>query len=94
MIEVIAKGFDHVLRAGVKLFLWVMNALETSLREPLQSLGIHGSLQTLILMMIPILMIVAVVKFFGGIIRAFVVVVLVLVLAHVTYSLFTGVGGP
>jgi len=38
-------------------------------------------------------MIVAVVKFFGGIIRAFVVVVLALVLAHVAYALFTGVPG-
>jgi hypothetical protein len=88
MIEVIASGFDHVIRAAVKLFLWVMNSLEASLREPLQSLGIHGSLQTLILMMIPILMIVAVVKFFGGIIRSFVVVVLVLMLMHVAYALF------
>ncbi len=87
MIEVLAKGFDHVLQAGIKLFLWVMNSLEGSLREPLQSLGIHGALQTLILM------IVAVVKFFGGIIRAFVVVVLALVLAHVAYALFTGVPG-
>jgi hypothetical protein len=93
MIEVLAKGFDHVVQAGIKLFLWVMNSLEGALREPLQSLGIHGALQTLILMMIPILMIVAVVKFFGGIIRAFVVVVLALVLAHVAYALFTGVPG-
>ncbi len=93
MIQVIAKGFDHVLRAGVKIFLWVMNSLEASLREPLQALGIHGALQTLILMMIPILMIVAVVKFFAGVIRAFVVVVLILVLAHVTYALFAGVPG-
>jgi hypothetical protein len=90
MIQVIANGFDHVLRAAVKLFLWVMNSLEGALREPLQSLGIHGALQTLILMMIPILMLVAVVKFFGGFIRALVVVVLLLVLAHVAYALVAG----
>ena len=93
MVEEIAHVFDHILTAAVRLFLTVMNALESALRGPLQTVGIHGSLQTLILMMIPILMIVVVVKLFGGFIRLMLLLILVLVLAHVTFTLFhVGVG--
>jgi hypothetical protein len=90
LIDILAKAFDHVLTAGLRIFLAAMNAIENALRGPLQSIGIHGSLQTLILMMIPILTIVAVVKLFGGIFRFVFLVVLVLVLAHVTWSLIYG----
>jgi hypothetical protein len=67
-----------------------MTSLENALRGPLQSVGIKGALQTLILMMIPVLTIVAVVKLFGGIVRLVVVVILVLVLAHILYPLVAG----
>ena len=93
MIEEIAHVFDHILSAAVRLFLTAMNAIENGLRGPLQTIGIHGSLQTLILMMIPVLMIVVVVKLFGGFIRLMLLLILVLVLAHVTFALFhAGVG--
>jgi hypothetical protein len=90
IVDVIARSFDQVLSAGLKLFLGLMNFMEGALRGPLQAIGIHGSLQTLILMMIPILTIVAAVKLFGGIVRAVFVIVLLLVLIHVTWPLVVG----
>ena len=89
IVDLIARSFDRVLNAGLRLFLGMMNFLETALRGPLQSIGIHGALQTLILMMIPILMIVAVAKLFGGILRSLILIVLVLVLIHVTWPIFS-----
>ena len=91
-LDLVARSFDQVLNAGLKLFLGLMTFLEGALRAPLQSIGIHGSLQTLVLMMIPILTIVAAVKLFGGLVRAVLVIVLLLVLLHVTWPIF--VGGP
>ncbi len=90
VIDVVAKAFDHVLRGAIHLFLLVTTAIENSLRGPLDVIGIKGALQTLILMMIPILILVAVVKLFGGFFRALIVIVLVLVLLHVAWPLVTG----
>ena len=94
LLEFIARLFDRILNAGVKLFIAVMNTIEGALRQPLQTIGIHGSLQTLILMMIPLMMIVAVVKLFGGIFRLLLLIVLILVLLHTTLPLFHGSGSP
>jgi hypothetical protein len=90
IIDLIATTFDRILNAALHLFLVTMTSLENALRGPLQSVGIKGALQTLILMMIPVLTIVAVVKLFGGIVRLVVVVILVLVLAHILYPLVAG----
>ncbi len=87
-VDLVARSFDRVLNAGLRLFLGMMNFVEQALRTPLQTIGIHGALQTLVLMMIPLLTIVAVVKLFGGAVRTLVVVVLVLVLVHVSWPLF------
>ncbi len=90
IVQIVANAFDHVLRGGVHLFLIVTAAIENGLRGPLDAIGIKGALQTLILMMIPILIIVAVVKFFGGFLRGLIVIILVLVLIHVSWPLVTG----
>ena len=86
-IDLIARAFDRVLNAGLRLFFGLMNFLEESLRGPLQAIG---PLQTLILMMIPVLIIVAAAKLFAGLVRAVVIVILILVLVHVTWPLITG----
>ena len=91
-LDLIARSFDRVLNAALRLFEGLMTFMEAALRGPLQAIGIHGSLQTLILMMIPILTIVAAVKLFGGAVRALFVIVLVLVLLHVSWPLLTGNG--
>ncbi len=90
VVDLIARSFDRVLNAGLRLFLAMMNFIESGLRTPLQAAGIHGALQTLVLAMIPLLTIVAVVKLFGGIVRALVVIVLALVLVHMAWPLFAG----
>jgi hypothetical protein len=91
IVDLVAKAFDRVLMGALHLFLVVTTAIENSLRGPLDVLGIKGALQTLVLMMIPILIIVAVVKLLGGFFRAVIVIVLVLVLVHVALPLVTGV---
>ena len=92
-VDLIARSFDRVLNAALKLFLGLMNFVETALRGPLQAIGIHGALQTLMLMMIPILTIVAAAKLFAGVARALLVIVLVLVLIHVSWPLLMGSNG-
>ena len=92
-IDLIARSFDRVLNAGLRLFLGLMNFMETSLRGPLQAIGIHGALQTLILMMIPVLMIVAAAKLFAGVARGLLIIVLALVLIHVSWPVLTGFRG-
>jgi hypothetical protein len=92
IIEIVARAFDQLLHAALRIFLTTMTFIENALRGPLDAVHIHGSLQTLILMLIPALTIVAVVKLFGGILRFIVVVVLVLVLAHILYPLIMGSG--
>jgi hypothetical protein len=89
-LDIIARSFDRLLTAALKLFQTLMTSIEGALRGPLQAIGIHGPLQTLILMMIPLLTIVAAVKLFGGVVRALCVIVLVLVLIHVSWPLFAG----
>ena len=89
-IDLVARAFDRMLNAGLRLFFALMNFLEDALRGPLQAIGIHGPLQTLILMMIPVLIIVAAAKLFAGLVRAVIVVILILVLIHVAWPLVTG----
>ncbi len=89
-IQFIAGALDHIIRAAIKLFSSAMTILEAALRGPLQTVGIHGALQTLILTVIPILTIVVVVKLFGGIIRAIVVLILVMMLIHIMLPFFSG----
>jgi hypothetical protein len=90
-IQFVAQTIDHIVRSCIRLFVVSMNALEDALRGPLQSIGVHGALQTLILTMIPILTLVAVVKLFSGFFRALFVLILLLILLHVALPLFTGV---
>ncbi len=89
-LDLIARSFDRVLNAALRLFEGLMTFMENALRGPLQAIGIHGPLQTLILMMIPLLTIVAAAKLFGGAVRALLVIVLLLVLIHVAWPLFVG----
>jgi hypothetical protein len=89
-IQFIAQVIDRIVHASIRLFNSSMNFLEGALRGPLQSIGIHGPLQTLFLTLIPILTLVVVVKLFSGFFRALFVLVLVLILLHVALPLFTG----
>ncbi len=87
IVDVVARAFDRLLNAGLRVFLSAMNTLEQALRGPLQAAGIHGALQTLVLMLVPLVIIVAVVKLFGGVLRTLVLVVLILVLIHLSWPL-------
>ena len=90
IIDIVAKAFERVLNGALHLFFIITTAIENSLRGPLDAIGIKGALQTLILMMIPILIIVAVVKLFGGFFRSLIVIILLMVLIHVSWPLFMG----
>ena len=90
MLDIVVRAFDRVLSAAIHTFLTITTAIERALSGPLEAAGIHGALLTLILMTIPLLMIVAVVKLFGGFIRAIIVIVLALVLLHLLVPLVMG----
>jgi hypothetical protein len=86
--------FRHVVNSLLQLILWLGNlivagimAIESWLRAQLSQLGVSQPVQTVILLAVAVVLIVAALRLFGGLIRVAVVLVLILIAIHIVMPL-------
>jgi hypothetical protein len=79
-----------LIRSLVDLILGGLAAIETWLRGQLAGLGVAGPIQTIILLAVALLLIVAALRLFGGVLRAIVVIFLILLALHALMPVLAG----
>lgn len=82
-MELVTHTLLHLLQVLIGLVHAVMGGIEGWLRETLSRLHVDGDLQTIIVTLVPVLILVAVVRLMGGLLRWTLIVVLVLLLAQI-----------
>ncbi len=83
LLQAITRALLHILEIGVQLVSRILAAFEAWLRGALSALHVGGDLQTIIVTLLPILLLVAVVRLLGGVIRIVLVIVLVLLVLQI-----------
>ena len=71
------------VRAGLGVLLGVFGVIDGFLRQALSQLGVPPGAQSLVILAVAVLFIMAVVRLFGGLFRIILIVLLVLLVLHV-----------
>jgi hypothetical protein len=71
------------ISAIIAFFVAIFDVIGNALRQLLDSIGVPGNIQTIIIFVVGILFIVAVFRIFGGVIRILLALFLILLLIHI-----------
>ncbi len=82
-LDQLGRGLLAVVVAFFALLLGALDALERAMAGGMMRLGIPHAAQTVIFVVIAVLFLVAVFRVFGGLIRAALILLLVILLIHV-----------
>lgn len=74
---------EYWFRALIAFLVNIFGVVETALRQLLNQLGVPGNVQSIVILVVAILFIVAVLRYFGGIFRILIVLFLILLLLHI-----------
>ena len=74
---------EYWIRAIISFFVGLFGAIEAALRQALDSLGVPGNVQSIVILVVAILFIVAVLRLFGGFFRILLVLFLILLVVHI-----------
>lgn len=82
-LDQLGRGLLAVIVAFFAFILGALDALENAVAGSMMRLGIPHDVQTVIFVVIAVLFLIAVFRVFGGLIRAALIVLLVILLVHV-----------
>ena len=85
-MDIVTSALLHLLQVLIGLVRALMGGIEGWLRTTLAQLHVTGDLQTIIVTLVPVLILVAVVRLMGGLLRWVLILVLVLLLVQVLAS--------
>lgn len=71
------------LRAILAFFVNLFGIIETALRQVLDQLGVPGNIQSIVILAVMVLFIVAVLRLFGGLFRVLLLLFLILLVLHI-----------
>ena len=74
---------EYWIRAIIGFFVGIFGVIEGALRQALGSLGVPGNVQSIVILVVAILFIVAVLRLFGGFFRILLVLFLILLVVHI-----------
>jgi hypothetical protein len=91
-MEMVTNALLQVLNAFIRLATLSLAWIENGLRGGLDRMHVGGSLQTLIVAIVPLLFLALVFRLMGGILRALLIVVLVILLIHILLPVLQAAG--
>ncbi len=74
---------EQWLRAILAFFVNIFGVIETALRQLLDQVGVPGNVQSVVILVVMVLFIVAVLRLFGGLFRILLVLFLILLALHI-----------
>jgi len=74
---------SHWLAELLAVFAGIFGVIEVALHDFMTRLGVPSNIQSVILLVIGVLFIIAVLRLFGGVLRLLIVVLLILFLLHI-----------
>ena len=74
---------EYWIRATIGFFAGIFGVIETALHQVLTQLGVAADIQSIVILVVMILFIVAVLRLFGGFLRILLALFLVLLVLHI-----------
>jgi hypothetical protein len=93
MFVLLFEAIGHIAHALWMVLSSAFDILEAGLKAPLKTAGLPGVAQTILMLLVPVLTMIASIKLLGGILRVALVVVSVAILAHMVVPMLLAAPG-